>query len=449
MTHENIIDALEFLSPDTLESVNKVRTAKSEIHIWKYGSAVAGVAAVCAVAIGVSSQMNRVEQVTSDYDGGNISGNVSIIGSTDNDNSSENKDNNNADSNSDTFTESNIHIVPDSNQAESEEMPDIPSLDDVCFVYRNNKSVTYPLSKALENSGKDDRINISFRPSPDVNDPTISKFSAQRENASIKADKLERLLKDGEYLKYSEALYTTGTPDGEKWAKSYYDETVTFYGNEILNKYIVNGEFLYQKCAEDIKTVYDKEIPQADADYRKACLDYTIRLCKSAMRELDSMGIESEFISENKGVLITVTADEFADLSLTDSDRWIFDIYTDNQNDDNTYDGDYPTDENDIPLPDVELPHTETYGTGYDTPDTLGLIIYNGTKYIQNVNIDPYTVTPDKVLGLAHEFEGYYMEMYDGNDILSGTVLSVKNNTDLLLIKLNNGGQIVLEAVKN
>lgn len=73
---------------------------------------------------------------------------------------------------------------------------------------------------------------------------TYTEWETYREACFAEQEKRLMLLKEGEALKYGEALYTTGTPEGEKWAKSLYDERVAYYGAEFLARYIVDGELL-------------------------------------------------------------------------------------------------------------------------------------------------------------------------------------------------------------
>jgi len=64
--------------------------------------------------------------------------------------------------------------------------------------------------------------------------------------------KLESLKKDGETLKYGEKVYTEGVPSGDKWSKELYEQTISYYGAELLNLYIVDGEFLCSKVEDDM-----------------------------------------------------------------------------------------------------------------------------------------------------------------------------------------------------
>ena len=66
--------------------------------------------------------------------------------------------------------------------------------------------------------------------------------------------KLNELLVDGEYLKYGEALYKDGAPDGTKWTREVYEKTVAYYG-DLFDKYIKNGELLENELLGEIKAV--------------------------------------------------------------------------------------------------------------------------------------------------------------------------------------------------
>ena len=105
---------------------------------------------------------------------------------------------------------------------------------------------------ADENGGSDfGFVSSGAKTETDNNETVISEAQLY--------DKLGQLLKDGDSLKYGEALYTTGTPDGEKWTKDFYEQRVEFYGEEFLAKYIVNGEFLRDKVVSDMAEITSKE----------------------------------------------------------------------------------------------------------------------------------------------------------------------------------------------
>lgn len=124
--------------------------------------------------------------------------------------------------------------------------------------------------------------------------------------------KLEQLLNHGDLIKYGETLYTIGTPDGVKWTKIRYDLTVEFYGDELLSKYIVDGEFLKEQLQADLKALndyYQSPIDEAVEAFYQARIEETIKL-------LEAKGIKSERIADTHNMVMYVTAEEFDELSL-------------------------------------------------------------------------------------------------------------------------------------
>lgn len=69
------------------------------------------------------------------------------------------------------------------------------------------------------------------------------------------------LLKLGDALKYGEALYTTGTPEGERWSKELYEKRVAEFGEDFLARYIINGELK--------KDLLEQEIEEYNAEYMR------------------------------------------------------------------------------------------------------------------------------------------------------------------------------------
>ena len=79
----------------------------------------------------------------------------------------------------------------------------------------------------------------------------------------------------------------------------------------------------------------------------------------------------------------------------------------------------------------------------YVNEDMLGLVIIDGKEYIQDFTdyaIDE-TFTTDKFIGDARDYEGTYKKT-DGN--ISAEIYTVKESKNVLLVKLGNGGTVVL-----
>ncbi|MCH5197186.1 MAG: hypothetical protein J1F28_10745 [Oscillospiraceae bacterium] len=131
------------------------------------------------------------------------------------------------------------------------------------------------------------------------------------------------LAKNGDELKYGEALYLTGTPDGVKWAKEYYDRTVSEIGEELLSKYIVDGEFLKDELARDIETECAEREKARDA-FEKAYNEHRADACKTLMKQLEARGIYCELKSGLNGLIIYISKADFAELTLENPENWVF-----------------------------------------------------------------------------------------------------------------------------
>jgi hypothetical protein len=123
---------------------------------------------------------------------------------------------------------------------------------------------------------------------------------------------MENLLRDGDQMKYGEALYTTGTPDGTKWTQDVYEDMLEYYGEELLSKYIVDGEFLKEQLQADLdalKAQYQAEYDAAAAAFRQARIEETVK-------QLDAQGIRYEQCEDSDDMLMYVTAEQFTELTL-------------------------------------------------------------------------------------------------------------------------------------
>ena len=144
---------------------------------------------------------------------------------------------------------------------QSNEDPD----DTNALVTWNGWSVSYSLYEVLNRVDKTDFIaivvsknNSAELDSFEYKGTTLVQLRAERDELDLLSDKLIDFHKEGEWLKYGELLYTTGTPDGEKWAKSLYDERVTFYGEDFIEKYIVDGNVQTDLLNENYATCQER-----------------------------------------------------------------------------------------------------------------------------------------------------------------------------------------------
>ncbi|WP_294755285.1 dockerin type I repeat-containing protein [Ruminococcus flavefaciens] len=158
-----------------------------------------------------------------------------------------------------------------------------------------------PVSIALNELGIDDFV---------YNGRTVKEYTNDTMGEDI--TKLENLIYRGDLLKYGEEIYITGTPDGVKWTKEAYDGDVEYFGEELLSKYIVDGEFQKDQVQADLtklKNGYKAALDEAVEAFHQACIDETIDI-------LEAKGIRSECIDDTNDIVMYITAAEFEKLSL-------------------------------------------------------------------------------------------------------------------------------------
>lgn len=184
------------------------------------------------------------------------------------------------------------------------------------FCRWNGKRVTFPLNDVLSDEKNKNcliAIGVSFELDTEFvyKGKTISEYEAALEDARLLINRLGELLKAGDELKYGEALYKTGTPDGKKWAKQLYDETVERIGKDVLSTYIVNGEFLKEKLESDI-AAYDAE-DNSRENWNESIEAYYESIANETAKQLKERNINCEV---RKGLIVYMTVDEFSALEI-------------------------------------------------------------------------------------------------------------------------------------
>lgn len=189
---------------------------------------------------------------------------------------------------------------------------------DAGLIEWNGKTITFPLYGALSDENNKDSwlaVSVVFKIDTSFvyNDKTIAEYASEADDERLLLGKLGGLLKLGDSLKYGEALYKTGTPTGEKWAKELYDETVKDIGKDIIAKYIVDGEFLAEKLEADI--VMYSENKACRIAYEEARNAYYEFAVKEAIKILENQNIKYEKRNEVELVFF-ITAEDFTSLDL-------------------------------------------------------------------------------------------------------------------------------------
>ena len=125
------------------------------------------------------------------------------------------------------------------------------------------------------------------------------------------------MFKEGDSLKYGEALYTTGDANGMKWDKEWYELRVKFYGREFLAKYIVNGEFLREKAEADHEAfINDRVSERSYIAFHEALDMYDRYMIEESIQQLQQQNVRYEYAEKPNELVIYVTGTGFDALSL-------------------------------------------------------------------------------------------------------------------------------------
>ena len=171
---------------------------------------------------------------------------------------------------------------------------------------------------------------------------TLAELATEADNERILPDKMMQLLKQGDELKYGTDLYKTGLPSGIKWDQTLYERTVAYLGEELLNKYIVDGEFLREALEKDIAALPSIRMTTPDGKmtcigettarekYAKAYNAYLETVLPTAAAQLTANGIPCERAAyRNNGLTLLVTAEQLQNLPLEDPEYWLFSLAPD------------------------------------------------------------------------------------------------------------------------
>ena len=196
--------------------------------------------------------------------------------------------------------------------------------EDSAIINWNEKEIDYSLWTVLQQETDNRTIAITARPIPDethvYNGKTLAVYAEEAQEEKELTEKLQQLRKLGETLKYGEALYETGTPDGEKWAKELYEEKIRYFGNELLSKYIVDGEFLADQLEADLSQTEKSRTAQDayDTAYKMCLLE--------SLTQANTTWKNQGYMCETNGnqLILFVTADDFKTIIPPSGCEWFF-----------------------------------------------------------------------------------------------------------------------------
>ena len=225
--------------------------------------------------------------------------------------------------------------------------PDVGMTGGWIYLWWNRLSVSGPLKFAMdETPGGTFAVLATYRPTTaNITDfvyegKTLAEWAIAADDEMLLPEKMAELLKMGDELKYGAALYETGTPEGIKWDRSWYEDRVAYFG-DLLDKYIVDGEFLREALEADIAAL--QSIPMTTPDgtttviyygetsargqYIRAWNAYLETVLPAAVSRLTESGISCERAAyQNNALALTVTAEQLKNLPLEDLTGWYFDL---------------------------------------------------------------------------------------------------------------------------
>ena len=203
------------------------------------------------------------------------------------------------------------------------------------YVRLNGKlNVSGELKEAIENS-PDAQFTVLAVYCPttaDITDfvyegKTLGEIAIDADNERILPEKMTDLLKNGEALKYGTALYETGTPDGEKWDRDFYEKKVEFIGAELIAKYIVDSRFLREQLEVDLAVVQVYNETSAREKYKLAYNAYLDTFMPEVVNRLIAENIDCKRAEySNNAVEMYVTAQQLENLPLENADNWYFEL---------------------------------------------------------------------------------------------------------------------------
>ncbi len=155
------------------------------------------------------------------------------------------------------------------------------------------------------------------------NGKTLAQYEVEEDEKKRKVNAYDLLLREGEVLKYGEAVYKTGTPDGAaRWVKELYDEVIAIIGEDMLSEYIVDGVFLQEKASQDLPKAED-ELKTAQQAHDNARAAY-IQMYEETVGFPGSQGILYELEENSDYLTLYLSKEEFANLTLDNMSDWTF-----------------------------------------------------------------------------------------------------------------------------
>lgn len=172
------------------------------------------------------------------------------------------------------------------------------------------------------------------------NGKTVHQYYMEWWESTYPEEKFYNLIKEeGELLKHGEDLYLGTDPNGDPWldlcgvpwTKQTYETCVAYYGEGMLSKYIVDGEFLKDLAQADWDAA-KKKYEEAGERYEEACIASQQNGTVELKKKLEELGYACEYTEDKKEVIFYISAQEYENLSWEITENCVFKWVTFNEN---------------------------------------------------------------------------------------------------------------------
>lgn len=149
---------------------------------------------------------------------------------------------------------------------------------------------------------------------------TYSKLQSELRLCWNKMFALNELYQMRDLLKYGEALYTTGTPDGVKWTEDQYRYTLTYVGADAVEKYFVDGQFQHQLWQRDVQAL-EKKIADLAGRVEVLVAAYEEQYLKKDLAKFIRAGVCAE--TKNGSIYLFATKGELEQLRVLGRSKYL------------------------------------------------------------------------------------------------------------------------------
>ena len=188
------------------------------------------------------------------------------------------------------------------------------------------KAVTGQLLEWLTDAAAEDALPLIWaKPGIDMTyvyqGKTLQAYWDAAESARELEERLLTLRKLADSLEYGDALYTTGTPTGEKWDEELYREIVTYIGQDLIDQYLADG-CLAEKLDEMLEGQRVDAVA-AQGVWNNAVDAYREDICSATKGVLIQQGLEAYHPGNYVGIA-NLTKAQFEALDGDYFEGWTF-----------------------------------------------------------------------------------------------------------------------------